>query len=171
MILEGLKSKILFGIARRKMTEQPERIPCSLSRSKSIGILFDAQDQHNREAVLAFHNRLKAENKEVQLLGYVKKRDPEATYHFPYLTPSDVTWYCQPKGGTAGYFIKYPFDLLINLCTYEHLPFEYISAISRATFRIGAFGKGSIEHYDYLVDGIEGMDEQRMIDNIEKYFG
>lgn len=171
MLFRGLRSKILFGIARRKAVQLPERVPCSLQDAGSIGILFDGGSEEDREAVLAFYRRLKEQQKDVQLLGFVKKRDLQVVYHFPYLTPRDVTWYGKPKGGTAGYFIKYPFDLLINLCTHELLPFEYIAYVSRATFRIGALDKGSIHNYDYLVGGVEGEAQQRMIDNIERYFG
>jgi hypothetical protein len=169
MLFRGLRSKILFGIARRKAVALPDRVPCSLQEASSIGILFDAQEQKDRDAVLAFHEQLKEQQKDVQLLGFVKKRDLQVVYHFPYLTPRDVTWYGKPKGGTAGYFIKYPFNLLINLCTHELLPFEYISSVSRAKFRIGALGKGSMEHYDYLIGGVEEEEQQRMIDNIERY--
>jgi hypothetical protein len=53
------------------------------------------------------------------------------------ITPKDLNWMGLPKPGPAGDFIKTEYDLLLNIALEQTLVFDYLTALSRANFKIG----------------------------------
>lgn len=164
-----LKRFVLFFFLRIKKTKNIDRQPVSLSDAKNIGVLFYAQDIHQNDIILNFIQRLKAMQKDVQLLGYMPKREFGFVYPFPFITDKDTNWYGKPGGGTSGYFMKTPFDLIINFSTEEQLPLEYITATSGAKFRVGFQPEAEISNYDLILIPKENKDMSKLIQNLETY--
>lgn len=166
---EQLRQLIHRYLLKAKRPRDLVRTPLALHTAKSIGILFHAADPENNDKVVAFAQHLKSENKEIQLLGYVDKRDPYQKYPFPFISLKETTWYGKPGGGTAGYFMRSPFDLLINFCPDACLPLDYISAISPSRFRVGFNADGDILDYDLILISKEKGDISNLITNLENY--
>lgn len=167
-MIQKLKHIIFYFYLRFKNKEK-NRNPTSLQNAQKIGILFQADNIKQNETLVHFADHLKNHNKEVQLLGYVPKRVIEHSYPFPFISDKDSNWYGKPGGGTVGYFERSPFDLMVNFCTDECLPLEYITAVSDAKFRVG-FNK-AIENanYDLILLSKEKNNISKLIQNLEKY--
>lgn len=53
------------------------------------------------------------------------------------ITPKDLNWLGLPKTAAADDFIKMEFDLLLNIALEQTLVLNYLTALSRARFKIG----------------------------------
>jgi hypothetical protein len=164
-----LKRFLLYLLLRIRKSTQTVRQPVSLRDARNIGVLFNAQDIQVNDVILKFCQQLKAAHKEVQLLGYMPKREFGFVYPFPFITDKDTTWYGKPGGGTSGYFMRTPFDLMINFSTEELLPLEYITATSGAKFRVGFQPDADISNYDLILIPKENKDISNLIQNLETY--
>jgi len=167
--IETIRHAVFKRFVNKKLNRNVQHRPVSISIAAKVGILFQADEDDQRHAVEHYAERLKQEGKDVQLLGFLKRRNHSIDYLFPYISNKDVTWYGKPKGGTIGYFIKYPFDILINFAPKELVPFEYISALSHAGFRIGFNEKNLLEPYDCILLAESKNDTNGLIKNIDKY--
>lgn len=164
-----IKHIVFFIFLKIKKKIEIIRQPVTLQRAKSIGILFNAEDIANNDKIIDFSKKLKSNLKEVQLLGYLPKREFGFQYPFPFISNKDTTWYGKPGGGTSGFFTRSPFDLMINFSTEECLPLEYISAVSQAKFRVGFNKEQDNANYDLILIPKEKSDISNLILNLEKY--
>lgn len=166
---ETIRQAVFKRFVQKKLNQNVSHQLVSIRVAEKVGILFQADETSHREAVQAYAERLKKEGKDVQLLGFLNKRNHQVNYLFPYISHKDVTWFGKPKGGTIGYFIKYPFDILINFAPKELIPFEYISALSRAGCRIGFNEKNLLEPYDCILLAEQRENINGLINDIDKY--
>lgn len=166
---ETIRHAVFKRFVNKKLNRDVTHRPMSMRVASKVGILFQADNAGERDAVQAYAEKLKNEGKDVQLLGFLNKRNHQVNYLFPYISHKDVTWFGKPKGGTIGYFIKYPFDILINFAPKELMPFEYISALSRAGCRIGFNEKNILEPYDCILLAEQKNDINGLINDIDKY--
>ena len=72
-----------------------------------------------------------------------------------------------PQQSVLNGYADKPFDLLLNLYTTEILPLEYISAVSKATFRMGRYIAGKDYYCDMMIslkatDTLENLIEQTL---------
>lgn len=153
----------------KKMNKNVVHKVLSVKSAQKVGLLFQADELSQRDSIQSYADRLKKDGKDVQMLGFLNQRNPQVNYLFPYITKKDVTWFGKPKGGTTGYFIKYPFDILINFAPKELIPFEYISALSRSRCRIGFNEKNLLEPYDCILLAEKREDIDGLINDIDKY--
>jgi hypothetical protein len=58
------------------------------------------------------------------------------------LTPKDLNWLGFPKPGPADDFLKTEYDLLLNIALEQTLVLLYLTALSRAHFKIGWSSSG-----------------------------
>ncbi|MCO5247451.1 MAG: hypothetical protein M9887_00660 [Chitinophagales bacterium] len=168
-ILEAYRLSLFRNFVQRKMDENVFHQPLSLHHSKSIGILFEVDLKNDDTAILSYAENLKSQGKEVRLLGFLKERNRKINYLFPYISKKDVNWFGKPKGGTIGFFIKNPFDILINFAPKENLPFEYVSTLSRAVCRIGFNERNSLKSYDCILLTEKEHDICSQINSLDKY--
>lgn len=169
LMLQTIKHIIFHLFLRFKSKKEVAREPVALQRAKNIGILFYANNINQNDIIIEFAQKLKSLQKDVQLLGYMPKREFGFVYPFPFISDKDTSWYGKPGGGTSGFFMRSPFDLMINFCTDECLPLEYISAVSSAKFRIGFNKEAENANYDLILIPRENKDISNLISNLEKY--
>ena len=146
-----------------------DRLPIALHNAKSIGILFSAIDIKQNDIILDFVKQLKHSQKDVQILGYLPKREFGFQYPFPYISNKDISWYGKPGGGTTGFFERSPFDLMVNFSMEDCLPLEYISAVSLAKFRVGFNKDIQNSNYDLILISNEKQNISNLIQNLEMY--
>lgn len=168
-MIKKLKHILFYIYLYFKNKKVTERQPIPLLQAKTIGILFYADNVKQNDVLMEFVQKMKTAQKDVQLLGYMPKREFGFVYPFPFLTDKDTNWYGKPGGGTTGYFMRSPFDLLINFCTEESLPLEYISAVSPAKFRVGFNKVPENANYDLILIPKENKDISNLIQNLEHY--
>lgn len=166
--IENIRSFIISQLIRNKKRNKQLRFT-DLERANSIGIIFKADNPNNNQTIVSFANQLKNSNKDIQLLGYIHKRDEQLNYPFPFISDKELTWYGKPGGGTVGYFIRNPFDILINFTTNNCLPLNYIAAVSAAKFRVGFNQSEALDYYDFMLVGNEKDNANNLIYNLNKY--
>ena len=134
----------------------------------SVGIVFDANEAADREAVLKYVDRLRNSGIEVWPFGFFHTRIMDVTFPFDFIDNTNLSFARLPKGERVREFIQTPFDVLINLDTVLYPPINYICAASRALFKIGP-ANGDPAHYDLMIDTHENTLE-RYIEEIRKTF-
>ncbi len=142
-------------------------------QARSIGILYDASEMQSYDIVKNYVKDIRARHKEVLALGFVDKKDlPQmqfAKLGLDFFTRRDLNWYMVPKGSVVTNFINTEFDILINLCSGRNFPLQYISALSKAKFRIGTFTEGNTSFYDLLIDLKGDKNLKHMIHQVDHY--
>jgi hypothetical protein len=135
----------------------------------TIGILFDATPQEDHKSILKFKKRLISNGKDVDILGFFNHKEEIGAQSFSYFNTEGVGFSMTPKSDVAKQFIEHPFDILINLDFKGNMTINYISAASRALFKIGP-ATGNYDHYDLMIDLGEDYQVARLIREIRHNF-
>ncbi len=124
-------------------------------RKNHYGLLIDASNPDDRTIVNLFAEELRREGNRVKILGFVNGRMETLSTPFDIFTSADLAKISQvPKSPLAEAFMNQSFDVLINLSIKEnHKALEYISAVSKASFRIGPwYAQQQDNPYDLCLD-------------------
>lgn len=145
----------------------------TFDEAKTIGILYNATSEKNYEIVKQFVKEIRAQQKDVMALGYIDKREiPDMRYAklgLDFFTRKAVNWKMKPKHPSVNNFINSDFDILINLNTEKCIPLKYISAMTRAKFKVGRFDKKNILFCDLMIKVGETMGLKDFIEQITHY--
>ncbi|MBA3901145.1 MAG: hypothetical protein H0X62_13220 [Bacteroidetes bacterium] len=144
----------------------------NFEKSATIGILFNATNQEDFELVKKYVNYLKGLNKKVKALGYFSKREmPELTYskfEFDFFTKKDLNWHLKPDKDFIDNFINEEFDILLVLDLKDDFPLRYISALSKAKFKMGNL-TADTEIYDMMIEVEEGKGIKYFLKHLDHY--
>jgi hypothetical protein len=135
---------------------------------KSVGIVFDANEAKDREAVMAYVERLQNSGMEVWPFGFFDTKIVGVTFPFDFIDVTHLSFAQLPKGDRIREFIQAPFDVLINLDNLLYPPINYICAASQALFKIGP-AHGNPDHYDLMIETHE-KSLNKYIEEIRKTF-
>lgn len=128
----------------------------SFKDAKKIGLLYDATDDSDYETVKQYVKTLRGDHKEVLALGFVDRkelsRNQFAQLGLDFFTKKNLKWNMIPDSLEVKNFIKEPFDILINLNEGNCFPLNYITAMSKASFRIGRYNKNHIHNFDMMIE-------------------
>lgn len=128
----------------------------NFSDATNIGVLFDATDETSINEIEAFIKSLTQRNKTVSVLGYWSKKksteNPLAKKGINYFTRKDVSLLFIPDSSNVMEFIHTSFDILININTEHCFPLQYVSAMSKATLRVGRYVPSSVPFYDLMIN-------------------
>lgn len=121
-----------------------------ISRAKNIALLFCISTEAEIKEIEEIASTLKATHKNVQIMGYVanKALKIKSESNIQLLTTEDISWNYIPKTEKIFQFINQEFDILINLCTEICVPLDIVSALSKSTFKVGAFQNNQITIFD-----------------------
>ncbi len=155
-MLEPIRT-YFFERAKRKSMESAggRSSQFKISNKNHIGILIDAGNYNDRNDVLAFAERLRNDGHRVKILGYLVGRIDGVTMPFDIFTTAQLSKVSQvPKSPEVEAFIEQKFDALINMSIrLNHKPLDYISTLSRASFRIGPWYHGAKHNpFDLCID-------------------
>ena len=135
-------------------------------KSKSIGVLFDATTLESRDTVKKYVDLLKRSGKTVKTLGFLNEREREPNFGFKHFSRKEIDFFYRPKSDEVKSFMDKPFDILLNLYTQSNLSLEYISALSKATFRVGPISENT-DCYDLMVQTNPKKDLRHFIQQVE----
>lgn len=165
----GIISKFRNHFYKNQLTKKLTQIKSTRSSvdfdvAKSIGILFDATDPVSKNKVLKYADSLSKNGKKVMLLGFINTKQTDLSLSFKFFTLKDINWKMIPEGHDIEQFITSKFDILINLYLGENLSFEYISALSNASLRVGPYSENT-HAFDLIIDtpvekGVEHLIKQ-----------
>ncbi|MEM9918005.1 MAG: hypothetical protein AAF990_07915 [Bacteroidota bacterium] len=118
---------------------------------KSVGLVYNAADPTHSETIRQFVHLLKKQDKEVKVLAYFPDKETHENCPYKHFSNKALDWVMRPTGFEVEQFIETPFDVLINLCLKDCIPLEYISALSKAGFRVGPVSE-KLYCYDLMID-------------------
>lgn len=123
---------------------------------RTVGILFDASGQEDYELVRRYVVYLREHSKKVKALGFFNSKEvPQLTYsrlEYDFFAAKELNWFGKPSAPVISNFINEEFDLLIDLNIHDHFPLKYISALSKAKFKVGKYKEQEEAVYDMMID-------------------
>lgn len=134
-----------------KANKNIQREMINIDSAKRIGILFNATKTNDVITVTQFADKLRAEKKEVFILGFQDRKLKEQK-EARLFDRNSVNWTGMPNDTKVDGFQKLPLDILICAFEEECLPLEYIVATSKAKFRVGAFSKAKTNYYELMIN-------------------
>ncbi len=154
----ALLKDIQKGLYNRKINQciqaPIKRQPKSFSQAKSIGLVFHLLDESTERIVLNYKRELQALRKKVSILAYVDKTVVPEGLAYPCFCQKDLGMNLTPqKHEGVQTFIQQPFDIIIALHMQPCLSLEYVTAASKAHFRIGPYQEEQSDIYDFMLYG------------------
>ena len=139
MLVDNYRKFVLYQKANTLSRDKEE---FNLENAKKIGILFDATIIENYKIVKNFVYQLAKDNRTyISALGYVdftrKYFEHISVLHIDCFAKNQLNWFGKPKGVLISNFLKYEFDLLIDLSQLYHFPLMYIATASIARHKVG----------------------------------
>lgn len=142
------------------------RKPVPFDLAKSVGILFDATEPEDREAVKQFAEQLKKKGKGVKTFGFFNHKQDITSFSFKGFNRNDVDWLDRPKSDQAQQFVNETFDVLISVYKGEQLPLEYIAALSKAHLRVGPYTDNTY-CYDLMIETSKDHKAKKYLAEVE----
>jgi len=118
---------------------------------KSVGVLFDASNLKEREEALRFVKELKDSGKKVRVMAFLNEKEKIDNLPFVHFSQKEVDFFYRPKSTETQEFISKDFDVLLNLSPTNNIHLEYIAALSRAHYRVGA-ATTKMYCYELMID-------------------
>jgi Family of unknown function (DUF6913) len=168
-IFEQIQTRIHHRLLQKELPRRKVR-RCSmfLDDAKRIGVLFDASELEQKQAVLDFVEHLREEGKSVSSLAFVDRSLKGKNQPFHTFSKKDLDWALRPKSSVVAEFLEKPFDLLLIFLQKEIVPVEYIAATSKARFRVGMASEKTY-CYDLMIDTPKEGGLQAFIDQVVFY--
>ncbi|MGB4848889.1 MAG: hypothetical protein WBP41_13270 [Saprospiraceae bacterium] len=155
-MLEAIRT-YFFERAKRKRLKATLTSPLGFhhDRKNHYGLLTDASSIDDRLIVNSFAEDLRKDGNRVKILGFFNGKMETISTPFDIITINDLNKVSQvPKTAVAEDFMSQAFDVLINLSIKEnHRPLDFISSVSKASFRIGPwYAQQQTNPYDLCID-------------------
>ena len=158
---------------QRLCLQQKQTQVVSFNDAKKIGMLYDATEESDYEIVKQYVKLLRGDHQEVLALGYVDRkelsRNQFSQLGLDFFTKKNLKWDMIPDSLEVKNFIKEPFDILINLNEGNCFPLNYITAMSKARFRIGRYNKNHIHNFDMMIDAGNSTSLSNFIKEADRY--
>ncbi|TNE51085.1 MAG: hypothetical protein EP344_16795 [Bacteroidetes bacterium] len=170
-MLQILRTAFFDRLMRQTLAKQNRRRQThTIDSAHSIGILFDATNEKDRNEVLEFANTLKEAHleKKVRLLGFVDIKNPLGQTLFPQFTQKELRWNGQPSGETVDTFLSEKFDLLLCLNGVDIPPVAWIAAAAPAAMKIGTHTDGPND-FDLMLETPAQKGIQYFVDQLDLY--
>lgn len=123
---------------------------------KTIAILFDATEKLDFELMKKYVNYLREHGKKVKVVGfYNSKTVPEHVYsklEYDFYSTKDLSFIGEPKPLFINSFLAEEFDLMVDLNLKNHFSLKYISFLSNAKFKVGAYNAKYTDNYELMID-------------------
>lgn len=141
IMIENIRAALLRRSLRHLLaTQKRRRKTHTLDSAHTIGILFDATEEKDRQEVLHFAHALESPVKKVRLLGFIDiKKVALGQTQFPQFTQKERKWNGLPGSEAVHTFINEHFDLLLCLNGKQVMLMEWIAAASQAAMKIGTY--------------------------------
>lgn len=140
-MFENIRAALLKRAVRQLLAAQKRRRKThTLDSARSIGILFDATEEKERQQVFDFAQSLKNPTKKVRLLGFIDlKKGALGQTQFPQFTQKDQRWNGIPHSEAVDGFVAESFDVLLCLNSRQLPLLEWVAAASKAAMKIGTY--------------------------------
>jgi hypothetical protein len=162
-----LKKKLNFS-SKRKITEH-----FNFNDVKSVGIVFSADNALQIETVRKYMDALGNKGKQVKAICFYKAKQlpilSGSSLLIDFVLPKEVNFMGVPGPSFVNGFIENEFDLLIDLDINEVFPVEYVSAMSKAFFKVGKYSKNNELIFDLMIEMDSDKDLNYFMEQINVY--
>jgi len=140
---------------------------------RTVGMLFDASNPEDYELVKRYVVYLREHAKKVKVMGYFsKKQIPALTYsklEYDFFSAKETNWFGKPTTHIIDNFIEEEYDLLIDLNIHDHFSLKYITALSKAKFKVGKYKEEDESIYDMMIDADNTQTLKYFLRQIDTY--
>jgi len=140
---------------------------------KTIGVLFDASDEEKYKRAAHLIRHFSGLNKKVNAIGVIStKEEPhylDTTLSYNYIKAKDINWFYLPKSIFVDDFIKYEFDLLIDLNFDKISSLRFITKSSMSHCKVGLNQGDDDLIYDFMLEGIPPSDINMFLKQLLHY--
>lgn len=155
-----LFNSIRIAIGRfllKRKTKKLNRKKCvhNLDTANTLGIVFEYKNEEEFKIVedlIANLRSRKIDVKALVFLPYVKLLEyiPQKL-SIDFMTHNDLDFVFRPMGQRANEFIANQFDILLDLNTHKVFPLECVTALSKASYKLGVYDDSKQQVYDLML--------------------
>ena len=139
------------------------RISEGYMHAKKIGIVLTFKvDQHKRY-IDDLMSKIKQDGKELTILTYMPVAGKEEEFSYPNFTDHDLEFTGKFNNETLAFFVKMPFDYLLNLDVDLNPAIANVLANSKAKCRVGNYNENKHEFYELMIDAKESSYEDFLV--------
>ena len=99
-----------------------------------------------------------------KLLEYIPQK-----LSIDFITPNDLDLAYHPIGQRANEFIDKQFDIFLDLNTSKNFTLEYVTAMSKAYYKVGVYEQNNLQVYDMMLKMTPNEDLKKIIDQSMYY--
>lgn len=177
-IFKNIKRFFAKNLLQREMNAHPRKPIAQKFRFdqlKTVGILFDASSQEDFELVKRYVVYLREHAKKVKVLGFFNtKQAPQLSYsklEYDFFSSKEINWLGKPITHIIDNFMNEEYDLLIDLNIHDQFPLKYISALSKARFKVGKYKEQDEIIYDMMIDADNTQTLKYFLRQVDIYIG
>lgn len=174
--MKKIKNYFAFNALRKELKTRVRKLmPTRFSfyGVRTVGMIFDASNPEDYELVKRYVVYLRENAKKVKVLGYFSQKNiPPLTYsklEYDFFSSKEVNWFEKPTTHIIDNFMNEEYDLLIDLNIHDHFPLKYISALSKAKFKVGKYKEEDEEIYDMMIDADNTQTLKYFLRQIDTY--
>ena len=124
----------------------------NLNDAKTIGIVYDSTNPEHDTVIANFAQELRDQHKEVEILGFINDKKPDSKTGVTIFNKKNLSWTLAPQDERVDKFAGKRFDLLLGCFSSPNLPLEFITRISNARWRVGAYVETKTDCFDMMVN-------------------
>jgi len=168
-ILKNWQTQLRAHFLQKMMLQlDRRRHPVPFNSAQSVGVLFDATEQVQRDQVMPFIESIKKQVKQVTAIGFLQNKQDASSFSFKGFNLNDIDWLGRPKKEVLENYAGEAFDFLICIYQKECLPIEYIAALSKAQMRVGPYTDNTY-CYDLIIDTTKNDSTKHFLKEVEFY--
>lgn len=147
--------RFFFYRALKQLTPKVEHKFMTLSKSITMGIVFDGTAPADRDAVAQFVQQMQQQNIIVEVLTFLPDTKTELLPPNSF-SAKQTGWNFVPNTNAVRDFTAKRFDILFALFKHENLPLEYVALTSNAVCRIGNYQLDKTNCFELMVKPEQG---------------
>jgi hypothetical protein len=143
-LFRNIRMKTGKSILSKRMDKTKRKVFYSdFSQVKSIGIVWDASNTGDFAGLSRFYQKMHEKSIDVKILGYFGGKElPDQYTAIRYLTcfrKKELNFFYHPSSFEVDHFIRNRFDILIDINFERIIPLEFVSSLSKSSFKVGLF--------------------------------
>lgn len=173
--LKNIRLKIGMVQLKKKLSASKRKVTyTNIESVRSIGIVWDASATNDFAGLSRFHQKMMERKIDVKILGlYTGTSLPDQYTAIRYLTcfkNNELNFFYIPISAETNSFIKYPFDVLIDINFKKIFPLQYITSLSNSGFKVGIFETATSDTpFDLMIELKKTVDVEVYLKHIVEY--
>ncbi len=156
--LKEIRLKIGMAKLKKKLSVSKRKITyTNFEAVKSIGIVWDASATDDFAGLSRFHQKMMERKIDVKILGFYNGNSlPDRYTAIRYLScfkNDELNFFYIPISAETNSFLKYSFDVLIDINFKKIFPLQYITSLSKSGFKVGIFDTDTTDSpFDLMIE-------------------